>query len=63
MFSKKELIVDLLMTYDNYCKCTIDSEIVGMTKEIDYLGIKFIVSADDYDKVLEIMECIGKERI
>ena len=51
------------MTYDNYCKCTIDNEIVGMTKEIDYLGIKFIVSADDYDKVLEIMECIGKERI
>ena len=64
MFSKKELIYDLLCKYHTLYLGSVDSEIDGMTKVIPYyfdnkLKI-FTVSSDDYDKILEIIEYIEK---
>ena len=66
MFKKEELIYDLLCKYHTLWLHSIDSEI-GETEQIPYYfnnGLKiFAVSADDYDKILEIIKYIEKGEI
>ena len=65
MFSKEELIYDLLCAYHSVWLSSIDRKIEGMTKVMEYEfdernKIRFEISADDYDRVKEMIEIIER---